>query len=207
MVADCVGLIKAFFWSGNGTAEAKYAINNCPDKSANGMYALCKTKGAIATIPKTPGLVVWNNGHIGISLDGIWAIEARSFNFGVVKTRIKDRSWTNWGQLPASMLDYVTASAQESDEPKEPIPSNPIACPHQEPTGNLKIRSKGDGVKWVQWMLHACGYNIGKYGIDGDFGSATDSAVRAFQRNRKLVADGIVGVMTRRALLAAVEKR
>lgn len=58
---------------------------------------MCTVTGNIATIPKTPGLVVWTSGHIGISLDGVWAIEARGFNYGVVKTRIKDRSWTKWG--------------------------------------------------------------------------------------------------------------
>lgn len=67
MVADCVGLIKAFFWTNNGTTDAKYAINGCPDKSANGMIQFCKKTGPIHTIPSTPGLVVWNSGHIGIS--------------------------------------------------------------------------------------------------------------------------------------------
>ena len=105
MVADCVGLIKAFFWTANGTTENRYASNNCPDRSANGMFGMCKINGNISTIPSTPGLVVWNSGHIGISLDGVWAIEARGFNYGVVKSRIEARSWTKWGQLPASMLD------------------------------------------------------------------------------------------------------
>ena len=113
MAADCVGLIKAFFWSSNGTTASKYGANSCPDRSANGMFSLCKKTGSIGTIPNTPGLVVWNSGHIGISIDGVWAIEARGFNYGVVKTRIKDRKWTKWGQLPASMLDYV-------DEPTVP---------------------------------------------------------------------------------------
>lgn len=97
MVADCVGLIKAFFWTANGASENKYASNGCPDRSANGLFGMCTVTGNIATIPKTPGLVVWTSGHIGISLDGVWAIEARGFNYGVVKTRIKDRSWTKWG--------------------------------------------------------------------------------------------------------------
>ena len=97
MVADCVGLIKAFFWTSNGTAENKYQANNCPDRSANGMFSLCEKTGRIATIPNTPGLVVWNDGHIGVSIDGIYAIEERGFNYGIVKTKISDRSWTNWG--------------------------------------------------------------------------------------------------------------
>ena len=49
--ADCVGMIKSFFWTG-GEFEAvpKYATNHCPDVSADGMFALCVEKGKIATI-------------------------------------------------------------------------------------------------------------------------------------------------------------
>lgn len=207
MVADCVGLIKAFFWTNNGATAAKYAVNGCPDRSANGMFSLCKKTEPIGTIPNTPGLVVWNSGHIGISLDGVWAIEARGFNYGVVKTRIKDRKWTKWGQLPASMLDYVTGS-MEPTQPDVPVqPVAPSKCPYAEPDRNLKKGAKGEGVKWIQWMLTECGYSVGKCGIDGDFGSATRTAVRSFQKDSKLSVDAIVGPLTRAALKKEVETR
>jgi len=38
--------------------------------------------------------------------------------------------------------------------------------------------------------------------VDGDFGRATDSAVRAYQRSCALLEDGIVGEITRSALIA-----
>lgn len=199
MVADCVGLIKAFFWTSNGTAENKYQANNCPDRSANGMFSLCEKTGRIATIPNTPGLVVWNDGHIGVSIDGIYAIEERGFNYGIVKTKISDRSWTNWGKLPASMLEYVTGAVQDE-------PDDAAECPYTEPTKNLKKGAEGTGVKWVQWMLEGCGYSVGSYGIDGDFGSATHAAVTKFQKDQKLEVDGIVGKLTRAALKAAQPK-
>lgn len=173
------------------------------------MFKLCRTTGPIATIPTTPGLVVWTDGHIGISLDGVWAIEARGFKYGIVKTRIADRSWTKWGRLPASMLDYLTGMADPA-EPEKPVgPDRPTVesqCPYVEPAQNLKKGAKGKGVKWVQWMLTACGYSVGDYGIDGDFGSATRSAVRSFQKNHSLSVDGVVGPKTREALKSALPK-
>ena len=198
MVADCVGLIKGFFWTSNGTTASKYATNGCPDKSANGFFALCKENGPIATVPTTPGLALWCDGHIGISIDGVWAVEARGFNYGVVKTRIKDRKWTKWGKLPASLLDYVDGNAIPAVEPVQPVDG--YDCPYAEPDRIQKKGSKGDGVRWVQWMLVKHGYDVGKTGIDGDFGSATDAAVKQFQKQNALEVDGEVGKLTRAAL-------
>ena len=46
--ADCVGMIKSFFWtSGKYDTDPKYGSNGCPDKSANGMIDLCQTLGII----------------------------------------------------------------------------------------------------------------------------------------------------------------
>ena len=94
-----------------------------------------------------------------------------------MKTQIKDRSWTKWGQLPASMLDYDGSAAPGTEDG---------GCPYAEPSGNVKKGMKGAGVAWAQWMLEACGYDVGPCGIDGDFGSDTRRAVEAFQRDYAL---------------------
>lgn len=65
----------------------------------------------------------------------------------------------------------------------------------------LKTGSKNDAVKWLQRKLNYLGYKCGS--ADGIFGPKTDAAVRAFQRAKKLSADGIVGANTWRALLNA----
>ena len=64
----------------------------------------------------------------------------------------------------------------------------------------LKVGSKGSDVKELQQKLISKGYSVGSTGADGDFGSATDSAVRKFQADRNLEVDGIVGPMTWDAL-------
>lgn len=68
----------------------------------------------------------------------------------------------------------------------------------------LKMLGKGDEgeqVKTLQHLLIAKGYNLKKYGADGDFGGETDAAVRAFQRDNHLDVDGIVGKQTWSRLL------
>lgn len=66
----------------------------------------------------------------------------------------------------------------------------------------LEKGSKGEQVKALQRMLHAMGYNIGTLNpIDGDFGSKTDAAVRAYQKKYGLIVDGIVGEQTWTKLL------
>lgn len=57
----------------------------------------------------------------------------------------------------------------------------------------------GQEVAQVQAKLGALGYAVGT--ADGEFGSMTTSAVKAFQKDRGLDADGVVGPDTYRALM------
>ncbi|MBR4109114.1 MAG: N-acetylmuramoyl-L-alanine amidase [Oscillospiraceae bacterium] len=63
--------------------------------------------------------------------------------------------------------------------------------------------SKGNQVKALQRMLYAMGYDLGANPIDGDFGTKTDAAVRSYQTDQGLTADGIVGEKTWASLLGA----
>jgi peptidoglycan L-alanyl-D-glutamate endopeptidase CwlK len=62
----------------------------------------------------------------------------------------------------------------------------------------LKDGSSGNDVKKLQKALRKSGFNPGL--IDGDFGPATTAAVAAFQKSEGLLADGIAGPRTQRAL-------
>jgi DNA invertase Pin-like site-specific DNA recombinase len=55
-------------------------------------------------------------------------------------------------------------------------------------------------VRHVQRVLHSRGYSLGRPGVDGRFGPLTDAAVRRFQADSGLTADGIVGPKTHRAV-------
>jgi peptidoglycan hydrolase-like protein with peptidoglycan-binding domain len=60
--------------------------------------------------------------------------------------------------------------------------------------------SQGEWVTYLQQLLEQAGYLTES--ADGDFGPATDSAVRAYQSDSGLDADGIVGDATWEALTA-----
>ena len=47
------------------------------------------------------------------------------------------------------------------------------------------------------------GYDLGKYGADGKFGKQTEAAVKAFQKDNGLTADGVIGKKTWDALMNA----
>jgi N-acetylmuramoyl-L-alanine amidase len=67
----------------------------------------------------------------------------------------------------------------------------------------LRRGSKGAAVRELQTMLNEAGASP-RLTVDGDFGPATDRAVRAFQQRAELVVDGIVGAQTRTALRQAI---
>lgn len=56
----------------------------------------------------------------------------------------------------------------------------------------LKRGMEGTDVKEMQQMLLQIGYDLGSYGPDGDFGPATEAAVKAFQINLGIADTGIV---------------
>ena len=60
----------------------------------------------------------------------------------------------------------------------------------------LRKGSSGADVKELQILLIKAGYSCGKYGTDGKFGESTLEAVKAFQTDRGLAVDGVVGVNT-----------
>lgn len=58
----------------------------------------------------------------------------------------------------------------------------------------LKLGSQGPAVRSLQQRLRDLGYLKGS--ADGDFGSATDAALKQFQTRNKLTSDGIAGPAT-----------
>jgi peptidoglycan hydrolase-like protein with peptidoglycan-binding domain len=102
---------------------------------------------------------------------------------GVLHFTTRNKKWTHWG-VPVCIDGKIT----------------PSPTPPTKPT--LRRGARGEYVTLAQTMLIQKGYDCGASGADGQFGAATEAAVRAFQRDHKdtygnpLSVDGIIGQKT-----------
>lgn len=195
-VADCSGL---FSWAFKKLGGTMY-------HGSDTMYKkYCAAKGELKKgkrtdkLPLKPGtaVFVWNGekySHVGLYVgDGI-VIEAMGTINGVTTTKVTAGKWTHWGELLG--VDYSAAI------PDNISASEPVASVYS----TIKKGSKGSLVKECQSILKELGYNIGKSGVDGDFGKNTEAAVIAFQKDHKLSQDGVVGLKTWNALHSERDK-
>lgn len=201
---DCVCLIKSVLWGWNGDASkvyggATYASNGVPDINDEQMINACSDISTNFSNIQV-GEAVWMQGHIGVYIGNGLAVECTPawedcvqitavHNIGK-KSGYNGRYWTKHGKLP-----YVTYEAEtETIKPEEGCTVN---------VSVLRKGSRGESVKALQILLIGTepGYPCGKYGVDGSFGSATENAVRKFQKAKGLEVDGVVGPATWSKLL------
>lgn len=71
----------------------------------------------------------------------------------------------------------------------------------------LKNGMVGSDVRELQTDLIQLGYDLGKYGADGEFGDATELAVRDFQFTSQIGVDGEAGEQTIAALKDALSEK
>lgn len=96
----------------------------------------------------------------------------------------------------------VNAKLGSKEEVQEKAPAKveaKVEAPAHLP--ELAAGSKGKSVKALQILLIGNKCPCGSYGADGDFGSATKAAVKKYQSENGMAADGIVGPKTWAKLL------
>ena len=190
-VADCSGL---FSWAFKQLGGYMYHGSNTMYKS------YCTDKGKLSGGKRTdgqtlkPGSAVFtgtenDHGHVGLFIGGDTVIEAKGTQAGVIKSKVTDKKWTFWGELKG--VDYGSSSSVPT-----PVPSESSESSNDDGFPTLKRGSKGKYVQLAQMKLVNKGYDIGSCGVDGDFGKATEAAVKQFQRDWGLTQDGIVGAKT-----------
>lgn len=102
--ADCIGLIKGYGWYDCESDSITYGTNGMPDIGADTMYENATEKGTIDTIPETPGLALWHEGHIGIYIGNGQVIHAANTNDGVILSEVSGSGFTHWLKIP--YIDY-----------------------------------------------------------------------------------------------------
>ena len=142
-----------------------------------------KAKGEISTMPAdTLCCLFVKKGnkmeHTGFGLNG----ETIECSSGVQHFTTRKAKWTHWA-VPVCIDGTVPT---------------PEPTPEKKPT--LRRGSKGEYVTLAQTELIQKGYSCGSFGADGEFGAATEKAVRAFQKDNGLTVDGIIGQKTWAAL-------
>lgn len=194
MVADCSGL---FTWAFKQLGGTMY-------HGSNTMWnKWCTEKGELTGGKRTdgkellPGTAVFtfkqakkNRSHVGLYIGDGWVIEAANTQKGVVKSKITNEKWNEWGELKG--VEYQKSDNQEQNT-HTVLPT-------------IRRGNKNAFVKKCQEMLDKLGYSLGICGVDSDFGTATEKAVREFQRDHKLTQDGVVGPETWDALQKAVDQ-
>ena len=172
-----------------------------------------EAKGEIDTYPNEEGVLLYHRNksgimtHTGVGIGNGYAVEARGAKYGVVQTKVTDRTWTHWAVLPGVLNGSKTPVDESKDEIRETIEEDNKTAQKAEQGANtvivelntLKNGSKGEQVKTVQRLFNAMGYDCGT--VDGIFGTKTKNATISFQQSCELSADGIIGEKTWNALL------
>ena len=73
-----------------------------------------------------------------------------------------------------------------------------IGNPYQEPTKNVRLNTRGNDARWLQYELNRVGGY--KLIVDGIAGELTITCLKNFQKTHGLVDDGICGPLTRQKL-------
>ena len=178
-INDCQGFIKQIHKAAGITLTG----GGCTSMWKND--ALWSQKGLIQDMPLNQVCCVFKYisstgkmDHIGEHIGGGGIIHC---SVEVKTGKITDKGWTHYA-IPKGMDGTVPTTTK--------------------PT--IRRSSTGRYVVECQTDLITLGYDLGKYGADGKFGAKTEEAVKAFQRDHSLTADGIVGPATWDALDKAV---
>ena len=126
---------------------------------------------------------------------GIWQYKSTGSVAGIDGSADMDLAYKDY---PAIM--QRTGLNNLTDEQREAIVVPAIVHPYgfaSRTTGYVRYGKVHDGVKAIQYALQALGHDLGRWGIDGEYGAATRDAVKEFQTVRGIEIDGVVGDETR----------
>lgn len=97
----------------------------------------------------------------------------------------------------SKIMDLIRAYNLTKYDSGDPAEINPYALR----STLMKVGSRGESVKWLQWELNKRGAGLKE---DGIYGNLTKRSVLLYQKDHKLVQDGICGPKTIKSLKEGV---
>lgn len=155
-------------------------------------------KGSIQDAPDDQVCILYREdkpgimGHTGIALGDGTVVHASGHDAGVIHTAISAGRWTHYA-IPKGLDEATDAEPAEQ--------------PSTIQRDTIRRGAKGPTVVEAQGLLLRAGYILPKHGADGNYGTETVAAVKAFQQAHGLTADGIIGPKTWVALDQASSDR
>ena len=198
---DCFGLAAACAMTyqpmGSGSALCKQSAQYYKD---NGAFYQRPEVGdqvffyASGDINHT-GIVIRVVGGSVVTVEGNSSDQVAERCYSAGDSSIAGYGRPNWAIVAGESIDprpadHIADAGKKGDEPR----SYALRLPY------LSRGNFGELVAAVQTLLILEGYPCGPDGADGDFGQNTETAVRKFQEQLGLTADGIVGPETGAAL-------
>lgn len=190
-VYDCQGLADHYVSKMTGRKVNVYARNNyaswCGVKGAGEIPAEYRVPGAAVFVYSPGAGRITHVGYLERPVknarpeDDWYVIEARGVMYGVVRTRLSQRTWNRWG-LMDRYFDYSDALERYHSKKEYAFGER-----------TLKEGAGGADVAILQQALMLLGYDLGAGGADGVFGAATTRAVNEFKANHDLETDGKAG--------------
>ena len=180
---------------------ASLGFKNRGQKFRNNLYELNRTKMKaiiieVCFVEATGDVSLYNKlGYDLIAKTIAQSIANNKVNAPVAQSPVINKPTVNNGNNWIKRLQEECNKQGFSNQFVDGIagPNTLNGCP------TLRKGVRGNITKLLQEKLVSLGYNTN--GIDGIFGSATENAIRLYQRTNNLVVDGIVGKNTWRKIL------
>ena len=118
--------------------------------------------------------------------DSLWAIAEKVYGSGAYYTKLMTLNGLTNANIMVGQVLKIKSNTQSVSQPAQSTSSA-----NDLPT--LRKGSKGEPVRALQALLILRGQKLATYGADGDFGSETEIALRAYQKLKGLTVDGICG--------------
>ena len=118
--------------------------------------------------------------------DSLWAIAEKVYGSGAYYTKLMTLNGLTNSNIMVGQVLKIKSNTQSTSQPAQSTSST-------DDLPTLRKGSKGEPVRALQTLLILRGQKLTTYGADGDFGSETEIALRAYQKLKGLAVDGICG--------------